>query len=72
MQARSKLLPFCSQVENITISLELISVIKSTMTIQDVAFIWDENMPKKGNFRCDYKQFVQMLGIMFHLLLGYI
>lgn len=45
-------------MENVTISLELMSVIKSTMTIQDVAFIWDENMPKKGNFRCDYKQIV--------------
>lgn len=45
-------------MENVTISLELISVIKSTMTIQDIALIWDENMPKKGNFRCDYKQIV--------------
>ena len=45
-------------MENVTISLELISVIKATMTIQDVTVIWDENMPKKGNFKCHYKQIV--------------
>lgn len=28
------------------------------MTIQDVTLIWDENMPKKGNFKCHYKQIV--------------
>ncbi|KAM7430696.1 hypothetical protein ABFA07_018644 [Porites harrisoni] len=38
----------CRKVENVTISLELISVIKATMTIQDITLIWDENMPKKG------------------------
>lgn len=42
------------------------------MTIQDVTLIWDENMPKKGNFKCHYKQNCQMLGIiMLHLLVGY-
>ena len=41
-------LPF--QVENVTISLELISVMKSSMTIQDVAFILNENTPKKGTY----------------------
>lgn len=38
----------CRKVENVTISLELISVMKSSMTIQDVAFILNENTPKKG------------------------
>lgn len=38
----------CRKIENVTISLELISVITSSMTIQDVAFILNENAPKKG------------------------
>ena len=31
-----------------TINLELISVMKSSMTIQDIAFISNQNMSKKG------------------------
>ena len=38
------------QVENLTITLELVSVMKSSMTIQDIAFVLDENTSKKGTF----------------------
>ena len=38
------------QVENLTINLELVSVMKSSMTIQDLAFVLDENTSKKGTF----------------------
>lgn len=38
------------QVENLTVTLELVSVIKSSMTIQDIAFVLDENTSKKGTF----------------------
>jgi len=44
----SKYLPL--QVENLTITLELVSVMKSSMTIQDIAFVLDENTSKKGTF----------------------
>ena len=38
------------QVENLTITLELVSVMRSSMTIQDIAFVLDENTSKKGTF----------------------
>lgn len=38
----------CRKVENIAVSLELISVLKSSMTVQEIAFIENQNMQKKG------------------------
>ncbi|XP_078358313.1 uncharacterized protein LOC144643055 [Oculina patagonica] len=38
----------CRKAENQTVILELISVMKSSMTIQDIAFVLDENNSKKG------------------------
>ena len=39
----------CLQVENVTISLELFSVMKSALIIQDIAFIQPEKSSNKGN-----------------------
>lgn len=38
----------CRKVENLSITLELVSVLKSSMTIQDIAFVVEENTSKKG------------------------
>ena len=37
-------------MENQAISLELVSVMKSSMNIQDVAFVLNENTARKGTF----------------------